>query len=115
MNTTLILDEAWIFLNRLNPARTLIKEGKPTLALVLQDIHNTKRIKPLILKKNMRHNQKVARAINTDIMRYLRKEYGNFTLKNNLAEFENIRYILTDEVFTKILIKKRNVGKRKGY
>lgn len=115
MNTTLILDEAGLFLNRLNPARTLIKEGKPTLALVLQDIHNTKRIKPLILKKNMRHNQKVVRAINTDIMRYLRKEYGNFTLKNNLAEFENIRYILTDEVFTKILIKKRNVGKRKGY
>lgn len=107
MNTMLFLDEAWIFSSRLNPAMTLIKESKPTLALALQDICNTKKIKPLILKKNMQHNQKVVRAINTDIMHYLRKKYGNFTLKNNLAEFDNVRYILTDEVFTKIIIKKR--------
>lgn len=51
MNTMLFLDEAWIFSNRLNPAMTLIKESKPTLALALQDICNTKKNKTFNTKK----------------------------------------------------------------
>ena len=54
----------------------------------------------------------------TDLERQELQKNFNFFLENAYksenfdAEFENVRYILIDEVFTKIIIKKRNAGKK---
>ena len=50
---------------------------------------------------------RIVKVIDTNVMIGLKKEYGSFILKGNLAEFKNINYIITDELFLKVIRKQR--------
>lgn len=85
----------------------LRKVGKSTLALIHQDLEEPNKKAYVVRKQRLKHNEKIVKVIDTNVMIGLKKEYGSFILKGNLAEFENMNYIITDELFSKIIRKQR--------
>lgn len=85
----------------------LRKVGKPTFALIHQDLEESNKKAYVIRKQRLKHNERIVKVIDTNVMIGLKKEYGSFILKGNLAEFKNINYIITDELFLKVIRKQR--------
>ena len=83
------------------------EQGKPTFALIHQDLEKSNKKAYVIRKQRLKHNEKIVKVIDTNVMIGLKKEYGSFILKGNLAEFKNINYIITDELFLKVIRKQR--------
>lgn len=86
-----------------------IRVGKPTYILAFQSLNE-----PIIeskntrnKRKNLRHNEKIVKVIDTKIMIQLKDENGEFSLKGNKAEFKDKNLILPNHLFSEIVIKKR--------
>ena len=78
---------------------------KPTLFLAYQNINELK--KPAVKTRKLKHNEKIKKVIKTDTMISLKNEYGKFTIKGNKAEFKDIRFVLDNHFFIRIITKKR--------
>ena len=87
--------------------RMLRKVGKPTFALIYQNLEEPNKKAYVARKKKLKHNERIIKVIDTNVMVDLKKEHGSFILKGNLAEFENINYIITNELFSKVIRKQR--------